>query len=492
MNEVTSPTMDIQEEAVAYMRYSSDNQNETSIEYQTAKIEQYCDEHNLKLVEKYIDRAHTGTMDRREAFLKMMHDVRGKRTWKTILIYDRSRFVRNLRDAVYYKCLLEDHNVNLISVTQPFDDSPEGFLLSAMTDVINDYYSRNNGKVTHDGLSVKARKAGHCGGLPPLGYDLDENANLIINEEEAETVRKIFDLFELNYSYSQIVDLLNAENRLTKKKKPFCKGSLSSILSQEKYTGVYIWNKAKAKNSAHRRNSHAQKPLEQQIRIQGACPQIISPEQFNRVQAKMSSRTLSRNGAKAKHHYMLNGLGVLKCAKCGSLMTGTFRTSHGQPYRSYACPNHKAGECDTKELPAKNLEVLVANLLVKSALENHSLKDLSEAMKYDGKYQKLVEKRQAKETTIQNIMDSLEHQRSEALLKRLRTLEMEKKNLDHEIARYKVAVPTLCQEDIPKLRKDLFQFFLHADTPEGRSYMKSVLKSIDADNKNVTVKLTAQ
>ena len=135
MNEVTSPTMDIQEEAVAYMRYSSDNQNETSIEYQTAKIEQYCDEHNLKLVEKYIDRAHTGTMDRREAFLKMMHDVRGKRTWKTILIYDRSRFVRNLRDAVYYKCLLEDHNVNLISVTQPFDDSPEGFLLSAMTDV---------------------------------------------------------------------------------------------------------------------------------------------------------------------------------------------------------------------------------------------------------------------------------------------------------------------------------------------------------------------
>ena len=46
--------------------------------------------------------------------------------------------------------------------------------------------------------------------------------------------------------------------------------------------------------------------------------------------------------------------------------------------------------------------------------------------------------------------------------------------------------------DIPKLRKDLFQFFLHADTPEGRSYMKSVLKSIDADNKNVTVKLTAQ
>ena len=70
--------------AVIYTRYSSDRQNEMSIEGQIEKCRSYADEHDMVIVQEYIDRAQTATTDKRPEFLRMISDSEN-RTFDTIL-----------------------------------------------------------------------------------------------------------------------------------------------------------------------------------------------------------------------------------------------------------------------------------------------------------------------------------------------------------------------------------------------------------------------
>ena len=82
-------------EVASYTRFSSEGQNETSIEYQDSGIEQYCKRMGYVIVEKYSDKAFSATNDRRPDFRRMIHDAGNKPRWKKLIVYDFSRFSRN-------------------------------------------------------------------------------------------------------------------------------------------------------------------------------------------------------------------------------------------------------------------------------------------------------------------------------------------------------------------------------------------------------------
>ena len=77
---------------------------------------------------EYVDEARTGTNDRREGFQELLADAKANPKWRKILIYDMSRFSRNNIDATKYAAELEDLDIEIISVTQAFDNSNEGHL----------------------------------------------------------------------------------------------------------------------------------------------------------------------------------------------------------------------------------------------------------------------------------------------------------------------------------------------------------------------------
>ena len=272
------------EPVVAYMRYSSNNQDEKSIQYQRSANMTYAHQRGYFITVEYIDEAKTGTNDRRDGFQEMMRDARNHPEWKKILVYDFSRFSRNVQDAMNYTAELEDLGIKVISVTQVFEDTPEGFLMKGIVTLLNDYYSRNVARYAHAGLKQKARSIKHCGGVPPLGYKVNENDELVIDENEAEIVRLIFDLFETNCSYTNIAKELNNRGYRTKAGKAFCKNSFYSILTQEKYIGTYFWNRRQKKNSKGHRNSHKYKPVEEQVIERDIIPAIIEKDQFYKVQ----------------------------------------------------------------------------------------------------------------------------------------------------------------------------------------------------------------
>ena len=99
--------------AVIYARYSSDRQNETSIEVQIEECRRYAIEHDLLVVQEYIDRAQTATTDRRPNFLRMIDDSENG-TFEIILVYQFDRFSRNKDDSGYYKKILAKHGVREI------------------------------------------------------------------------------------------------------------------------------------------------------------------------------------------------------------------------------------------------------------------------------------------------------------------------------------------------------------------------------------------
>jgi site-specific DNA recombinase len=390
------------------MRYSSHNQTENSIEYQRTVIQRYCTENQLEIVKEYIDEAYTATNDQRPQFQQMMHDAWEKPEWSTILVYDYSRFARNTDDATIYTGMLDNTKTNLISVTQPFTESIEGTLLKHIIHAINEFQSQVISKHTHDGLRNYANKTQHCGGIPPLGYDVGEDRTLVINEEEAKIVKDIFDMYECGYSYNKMKDELNAKGCRTKVGELFTKHSFKDILRQEKYTGLYTWDKRVGKDRKGKHNSHEHKPLDKQVRIENGCPQIIDQEQFERVQKKMNARADGAADSKARHHYMLGGLQKIRCAECGSTMQGTKCTSHGKEYFTYFCPKHKAKECSTRAIRTEAIDCFVTGVLMRDLYYRDDLQAISASMKQTNEVKALQEKLKGNKKATQNILKAIQ------------------------------------------------------------------------------------
>ena len=190
----------------------------------------------------------------------------GKGLFDIVLVHKLDRFSRDRYDSAIYKKKLKKNHVKLCSVLERMDDSPESIMMEAVLEGMSEYYSKNLAREVRKGMNETALQCKHTGGCPPLGYDLDENRHLIINESEAQAVRIIFQMFADGHGYSTIIDYLNAHGYKTKRGKMFGKNSLYEILSNEKYTGVFVFNKAAARADG-KRNNHAQKDSD--IRIEG-------------------------------------------------------------------------------------------------------------------------------------------------------------------------------------------------------------------------------
>ena len=112
----------------------------------------------------------------------------------------------------------------------------------------------------------------------------------IVNEEEAQAVKIIFDRYVQGYSYSKIIDELNNLGYKTKRGNKFGKNSLHGILNNEKYTGVYVFNKTQRRRCRWKKNGHKQKSDDEIIKVEGGMPAIINKEIFAQAQGDDSKK----------------------------------------------------------------------------------------------------------------------------------------------------------------------------------------------------------
>ena len=192
-----------------YARFSSDNQRSESIDAQIRAMNQFCKQNHWQVVSTYTDEARSATTDNRPQFQQMIADS-GKGLFDIVLVHKLDRFSRDRYDSAIYKKKLKKNHVKLCSVLERMDDSPESIMMEAVLEGMSEYYSKNLAREVMKGMNETALQCKHTGGCPPLGYDLDENRHLVINEQEAQAVKIIFQMFAEGYGYTAIIDHLNA------------------------------------------------------------------------------------------------------------------------------------------------------------------------------------------------------------------------------------------------------------------------------------------
>lgn len=343
--------------AVIYARYSSDNQREESIDAQIRAITDFAMNNGYTIICTYVDEALSAKSDNRPRFLQMIDDAKtGK--FDVILCHKLDRFARNRYDSAFYKKLLKENGVRLISVLENFDDSPESIILESVLEGMAEYYSANLAREVMKGLKENALECKHTGGKPPFGYDIDDNKRYIINKKEAEAIKEIFDRTVRKETTGSIVQWLNSKGYRTKYGTLFNTGTINNIIRNEKYMGTYVYGK----NKRIKENGIMKDILNNDvIRIENGIQPIVTKETWNQANLIYDERMLRPgDGANAKEIYLLSG--IIKCGQCGKAMSGNkVYSGRGKNLRiTYRCSTRKKnGCCNAKEIRKDLVEDIV-------------------------------------------------------------------------------------------------------------------------------------
>ena len=432
--------------AVLYARFSSDNQREESIEAQLRAMHEYCSRNSIVIIHEYCDRAKSATTDDRPEFLKMIAASR-EGDFDFAIVHKLDRFSRNRYDSAYYKRELKKNGVQLLSVLEQMDDSPESIILESVLEGMSEYYSKNLAREVMKGMRESAMDCRYIGGWIPYGFRVDPQTHrYIINDYEAEAVRMIFRDVADGCGYNVVLNKLNSMEYRTRLGNTFSKETLYEMLRNEKYNGVYVFSRAASKDELGRRNNHLDKPIEDQIRIPGGMPKIVDDETFARVQAILASR--KRHGRRdGKRKYLLTGM--VFCGLCGHRYCGDSMQTGGEKNRSvigtYFCnnrKNHGAHACSNSNIHQEPLEELVLQKIEDIVFDESRIPGIVQAYRElcqqeDGtdkdKIRTLRQNLKTVEQKINNIVNIIANTGSAALVTQLTQLEREKELLDVQI-----------------------------------------------------------
>ena len=342
--------------AVIYARYSSDKQTEQSIDGQLRVCTDYAARNGITIIDKYIDRAISGTSDKRPRFQQMISDSAFSR-FDCVIVYKLDRFSRNRYDSLYYKRILNKNNVKVISATEGINGDPDSLLLEAILEADAERYSRILSMNVRRGMKESATKCNSTGGTLPLGYCVGKDKKLHIDPRQAVIVRKVFSRYAKGDTVTDIINDLNASGFRNRNGKPFHKNSFSSMLKNRKYIGEYRYG---------------------DIVVPGGMPALIDAETFQKVQERLQKNKKSPAHTKATNNYLLSG--KLYCGHCKELMVGeSGKGKSGQMYYYYKCSNRKkGGNCKKSTVKKDFIESLTLDLLCKHVLRDDTIDYIAE------------------------------------------------------------------------------------------------------------------
>ena len=314
----------------------------------------------------------------RPQFQEMISTAKQKnKPFNAILVWKLSRFARNREDSIIYKNLLRKQGVEIISINEQIDDSPAGRLFEGMIEVIDEFYSTNLSQDTIRGMKENARRGFLNGGSIPYGYkrirvktENGEKSRLVIEEEHATLVRKMFQLSIKGLGAKEIAKTLNNEGYTTRKARKWETNAIQYILRNETYTGVMIFNRTE-KTSA----KPVVRPEDETIRVENAHPAILDKETFQLTQTCIDQRHPKITPPRTLHSsYLLSGF--LFCSECHSNMIGS--SAKGGRFLYYACRNHiRRGEhgCGQKAARKDKLEARVIEKLKERVFTDENISE---------------------------------------------------------------------------------------------------------------------
>lgn len=229
--------------AIAYIRVSTDGQaseDKFGLESQRQLITEYASKHDYNIIEWYEDEGESGAKMNRPEFDKIIFGEVYNPPCEVVLVAKNDRIARDINIYFYYKMLLLQKNIKLISISEDFGMmGPFAGILEAFTMMAAEMERTNITKRTSGGRRVKAKQGGYSGGAAPYGYKVVEG-RLIIDEVEAAAVRDIFEMSAKGSILQVIADEMNSRGLVTHRGGIFRTSTIQTILANKRtYQGEY-------------------------------------------------------------------------------------------------------------------------------------------------------------------------------------------------------------------------------------------------------------
>ena len=473
-----------------YYRLSRDEDEELeSLNNQKNIIEEYAKSKGYTIIGESFDDNVSGMHFNREGITKLNEQVDNKRI-DAVIVKDLSRLGRHRSMTDMYIEYLLQNSVRVISVTENIDTSNESdSLIIGVKGVFNDMYARDISREVRAGMYQKQMNKGLVT-IPPLGYFKDKNTNqVVIIEEHAEIVRRIFSMYLDGYGFKAIANILNEEgvkspayyqkillNKDLGYNKPniafkylWDNTGVKRILQNEFYIGTLTCHKTYNNKITHIRKDV---PKEEQYVHENFVTPIISKEKFELVQKMIEQKKKGNvrvSSGQPCHRYS----GLLECGDCGSTFVAIKRQWRDKPLRiEYTCNGyHRYGKenCTAHRINESEIDELVYNEILnirEQAAENYK--------NIDNDVRRWLKKKSTVTGKIKQLNADLEQRKSdqkEILLERIR---------DKEHAEVYDEMLTACENDIKKISQELYDIQNYNETIKKRkAEMKQTVDLIE-------------
>ena len=369
-----------------YCRLSQDDGIEgdsNSIQNQKAILQKFAEDHHFPSPCFYVDDGFSGGNFQRPAFQQMISDMENGEIG-IIVTKDLSRLGRNqLHTGLYIEERFPMFGVRYIAINDNVDtDSSESNDLMPFKNLFNEWFIRDTSRKIRAVLKAKAERGERLGSRAPYGYrKAPDTKKLIVDEEAAAIVRRIFAMCASGSGPSQIARILKKEQILTPTMYAYTRygithtcldtahpynwsdSAIANLLENE----IYLGNTVNMKHSSrsYKDKRRVEHPREECLVFENTHPALITREVWDIVQrVRKNKRRLTKMEEQNKYS------GLVFCADCGSNMVlhraHTMSASYNHfTCRTYkkdweACTGHYIRECVLDEVVLEDLRRVTA------------------------------------------------------------------------------------------------------------------------------------
>jgi len=344
--------------AAIYARFSTDLQNERSVDDQIALCRDYAARNGLAIIETFDDKARSGASTvNRDGLLRMM-DRAKEGAFDAVIVESLDRLSRDMEDLAGIHKRLTFRAIEILAV----HEGAANTVLVGLRGLVGQLYREDNAKKVRRGMSGVIRSSRHAGGRA-YGYTKTaERGRLAIVEDEAATVRRIFDEYLAGSTPRDIAHHLNRERVPAPRGKAWNASTIngnglrgSGILRNELYVGRLVWNKVRMiKDPDTGKRVSRSNPPEAWQAAEVPALAIVPAELFEAAQRRAAARGRTHPSQQRRARHILSGL--LRCSACGSGMSTAGRDRSGRTrvrcsahIESGTCPDPATFYLDTIE-----------------------------------------------------------------------------------------------------------------------------------------------
>ncbi|MBP9032280.1 MAG: recombinase family protein [Pseudomonadales bacterium] len=461
-----------------YTRISTDEDHQRySLDAQKDRLEAFCKaqyDDDWTLHKLYRD-TESGTHMNRPGLEEMLFDAEA-RAFDVLLVFRVDRLSRKVRELALMVDELTKNGVTLKSITEPFDTSnAAGKMMLQMLGVFAEFEHATIVERTRVGLERKAKTGNYVGGNVPYGYRLDDDKHLVIHEEEALIVRKMFTMYALGREgASTICTKLNDAGLRNRNGRKWGRRVVLYMLKNPAYVGKIRWR---------------------EVLYEGKHDPIVSDVLFEKAREVLDDRHEDLKGRQWHNGDERLLTGVIKCGLCNSHMFGGGGQKNGRYIPYYVCSKRfNDHACKQDYVRAELLEsAIVQDIKAMFRDEDFMARVWEEANRRLGAEKPDLEKEIARveaeaakvRASVERYFEAFEagtlkaelcNQKVADLQGRMEALETERRDL--EVRRERLELPAIDRDMLAALVDNFEEVLAEAPVPQKKHLLHRLVKKV--------------